>query len=47
MAVSERPRIFIALLPLGVATNAFGFCKWLVIKMGRPTGFEPASGRLT
>jgi hypothetical protein len=43
----EQIRISVALLPQGVATNAVRFCKWLAIKMGRPTGLEPATPRFT
>ena len=47
MSGSEELLISVASLPVGVASNAYRFCNWLRIKMGRSTGLEPATPRIT
>ena len=44
---SERLRISVAVLALTVVTSALTFRNCLAIKMGRPTGLEPATPRST
>ena len=47
VSVRKRLRISVPVSSLSVVTNAPIFRKLLAIKMGRPTGLEPATPRFT